>query len=289
MAGFFAKLLRAGEGRQVKQYQKTADSIGALEGRMQALSDEELAHLTVEFRERLERGASLDDLLVEAFAAVREASVRTLGLRHFDVQLIGGMALNDGHIAEMKTGEGKTLVATLALYLKALYGRGAHLITVNDYLASRDAKWMGQVYEFLGMTVGIIQHDMSDEERRAAYACDITYVTNSELGFDYLRDNMKFSKSQQVLRPLFFGIVDEVDSILIDEARTPLIISGPSEDISDLYNKVDAVVAKLAPEDYKKDEKDRHVTLTEVGVDSVTRLLRAAGYQNGKILRWRSR
>ena len=177
----------------------------------------------------------------------------------------------------MKTGEGKTLVAMLALYLKALHGRGAHLITVNDYLASRDARWMGRVYEFLGLTVGIIQHDMTDDERRAAYACDITYVTNSELGFDYLRDNMKFSKAQQVLRPLFFGIVDEVDSILIDEARTPLIISGPSEDISELYNRVDAVVAKLAPDDYKKDEKDRHVTLTETGVDSVTKLLIDAG------------
>ena len=191
--------------------------------------------------------------------------------------MIGGMVLTNGQIAEMKTGEGKTLVATLALYLKALYGKGAHLVTVNDYLASRDAEWMGQVYKFLGMSVGVIQHDMTDEERRNAYACDITYVTNSELGFDYLRDNMKFSKEQQVLRPLFFGIVDEVDSILIDEARTPLIISGPAEDTSELYEKVDVVVSKLGPDDFKKDEKDRHVTLTEVGVDTATRLLKEAG------------
>lgn len=228
-------------------------------------------------RTRLTNGEKERDILPDAFALVREASIRSIGLRHFNVQLIGGMVLNNGQIAEMKTGEGKTLVATLALYLKALHGRGAHLITVNDYLASRDADWMGQVYRFLGLTVGIIQHDMTDDERRAAYACDITYVTNSELGFDYLRDNMKFSKAQQVLRPLFYAIVDEVDSILIDEARTPLIISGPAEDTSELYEKVDAVVAQLGPDDYKKDEKDRHVTLTEAGVDTATRLLQDAG------------
>jgi preprotein translocase subunit SecA len=194
------------------------------------------------------------------------------------------MVLNNGQITEMKTGEGKTLVATLALYLKALHGKGAHLITVNDYLAARDANWMGEIYKFLGMTIGTIQHDMTDEERQAAYACDITYVTNSELGFDYLRDNMKFSKDQQVLRSFFFGIVDEVDSILIDEARTPLIISGPAEDTSELYNLVDAIVATFSPDDYKKDEKDRHVTLTDRGTDTATTMLREAGLLNGENL-----
>ena len=241
------------------------------------MSDEQLREQTNVLRARLASGEKEKDILPDAFAAVREASVRTIGLRHFNVQMIGGMVLTNGQIAEMKTGEGKTLVATLAMYLKALHGKGAHLITVNDYLASRDAEWMGAVYKFLGLTVGIIQHDMTDEERRDAYACDITYVTNSELGFDYLRDNMKFSKKQQVLRPFFYAIVDEVDSILIDEARTPLIISGPAEDTSELYAKVDAVVAQLTESDFKKDEKDRHVTLTETGVDTTTRLLKEAG------------
>ncbi len=271
------KILGSANDRLVKSYDKTVSLINDLEPKYHEMSDEELRAQTEVLRGRIQAGEKEKNVLPDAFALVREGAKRAIGLRHFDVQLIGGMVLNNGQIAEMKTGEGKTLVATLALYLKALHGRGAHLITVNDYLASRDAKWMGRVYEFLGLSVGIIQHDMTDEERRAAYACDITYVTNSELGFDYLRDNMKFSKNQQVLRPLFFGIVDEVDSILIDEARTPLIISGPSEDISELYNKVDAVVAKLSPDDYKKDEKDRHVTLTETGVDSATRLLMDAG------------
>lgn len=271
------KILGSANDRLVKSYNKTVSLINDLEPKYHEMTDDELRAQTDVLRGRIGSGEKEKNVLPDAFALVREAAKRSIGLRHFDVQLIGGMVLNNGQIAEMKTGEGKTLVATLALYLKALHGRGAHLITVNDYLASRDAKWMGRVYEFLGLTVGIIQHDMTDEERRAAYACDITYVTNSELGFDYLRDNMKFSKKQQVLRPLFFGIVDEVDSILIDEARTPLIISGPSEDISELYNRVDAVVAKLSSDDYKKDEKDRHVTLTETGVDSVTKLLMDAG------------
>ena len=262
--------------RVVKRYATRALQINKLEPKYAALSDEEIHNLTNVFRERLKNGESEKDLLPDVFAAVREASKRSIGLRHFDVQLIGGMVLNNGQISEMKTGEGKTLVATLALYLKALHGKGAHLITVNDYLASRDAGWMGQVYRFLGMSIGVIQHDMSDEDRRAAYNCDITYVTNSELGFDYLRDNMKFSKEQQVLRPFFFAIVDEVDSILIDEARTPLIISGPSEDTSELYNKVDSVVVQLVPDDYKIDEKDRHVTLTESGIDHATNLLKQA-------------
>ena len=277
LQNLIGKILGSANDRIVKSYDKVVSLINDLEPKYVAMSDEELRAQTDILRKRLENGEKEKDILPDAFAVVREAAKRSIGLRHFNVQLIGGMVLNNGQIAEMKTGEGKTLVATLALYLKALHGRGAHLITVNDYLASRDAQWMGQVYRFLGMTVGIIQHDMTDDERRNAYACDITYVTNSELGFDYLRDNMKFSKAQQVLRPFFFGIVDEVDSILIDEARTPLIISGPAEDTSELYEKVDAVVAKLGPDDYKKDEKDRHVTLTEGGVDTATRLLQEAG------------
>ncbi len=270
-------LLGSANDRIVKSYDKTVSLINDLEPKYVQMSDDELRAQTDILRQRLAAGEKEKAILPDAFAVVREAAKRAIGLRHFNVQLIGGMVLANGQIAEMKTGEGKTLVATLALYLKALHGRGAHLITVNDYLASRDAQWMGQVYKFLGLSIGIIQHDMSDEERRAAYNCDITYVTNSELGFDYLRDNMKFFKEQQVLRPLFYAIVDEVDSILIDEARTPLIISGPSEDISDLYNKVDAVVAKFSESDFKKDEKDRHVTLTEAGVDTATRLLKEAG------------
>ena len=277
MLNILTRLLGSANDRLIKTYNKTVSIINDLEPKYHAMSDEELRAQTALFRERLNNGEKEKDILPDAFAAVREAANRSVGMRHFDVQLVGGMVLNDGQIAEMKTGEGKTLVATLAMYLKALHGKGAHLITVNDYLASRDANWMGAIYKFLGLTVGVIQHDMTDEERRAAYNCDITYVTNSELGFDYLRDNMKFSKEQQVLRPLYFGIVDEVDSILIDEARTPLIISGPAEDISELYNKVDAVVAQLTESDFKKDEKDRHVTLTETGVDNVTRLLKEAG------------
>lgn len=276
MKNILKMLLGSANDRIVKSYEKTVAVINDLEPKYAAMSDDEIHNLTNIFRERLKNGEKEKEILPDVFAAVREASKRSIGLRHFDTQLIGGMVLNNGQISEMKTGEGKTLVATLALYLKALHGKGAHLITVNDYLASRDAGWMGQVYRFLGMSVGIIQHDMSDEERRNAYNCDITYVTNSELGFDYLRDNMKFTKEQQVLRPFFFAIVDEVDSILIDEARTPLIISGPSEDTSELYNKVDAVVVQLVSEDYKKDEKDRHVTLTETGIDHATNLLKQA-------------
>lgn len=277
LKNIITKVLGSANDRLVKSYDKTVSLINDLEPKYHAMTDDQLREQTQNLRARLQAGEKEKNILPDAFALVREASVRTIGLRHFNVQMIGGMVLTGGQIAEMKTGEGKTLVATLALFLKALHGRGAHLITVNDYLASRDAAWMGQVYRFLGLTIGTIQHDMTDDERRAAYACDITYVTNSELGFDYLRDNMKFSKGQQVLRPLYFAIVDEVDSILIDEARTPLIISGPAEDTSELYAQVDAVVAQLAPTDYKKDEKDRHVTLTETGVDTITRLLKDAG------------
>ena len=271
------KLLGSANDRIIKNYDKTVSLINDLEPKYHAMGDDELRAQTIALRERLANGESEKNILPDAFALVREASIRTIGLRHFNVQMIGGMVLTNGQIAEMKTGEGKTLVATLAMFLKALHGKGAHLITVNDYLASRDAEWMGQIYRFLGLSVGIIQHDMTDEERRAAYNCDITYVTNSELGFDYLRDNMKFSKAQQVLRPFFFAIVDEVDSILIDEARTPLIISGPAEDTSELYARVDDVVVKLTDKDFVKDEKDRHVTLTESGVDTATRLLKDSG------------
>lgn len=273
----FGKIIGSANDRLVKSYDKTVSPINDLEPKYHAMTDDELRAQTDVLRGRLAAGEKEKNILPDAFALVREASIRAIGLRHFNVQMIGGMVLTNGQIAEMRTGEGKTLVATLALFLKALHGKGAHLITVNDYLASRDAEWMGQVYRFLGLSIGIIQHDMTDDERRAAYNCDITYVTNSELGFDYLRDNMKFSKEQQVLRPLFFAIVDEVDSILIDEARTPLIISGPAEDTSELYAQVDQVVAQLTPDDYKKDEKDRHVTLTEAGVDHATRLLSEMG------------
>ena len=277
MKNILSKILGSANDRLVKSYDKTVSLINDLEPKYHEMTDKQLREQTDVLRARLAAGEKEKDILPDAFALVREASIRTIGLRHFNVQMIGGMVLTNGQIAEMKTGEGKTLVATLAMYLKALHGKGAHLITVNDYLASRDAEWMGEIYRFLGLSIGIIQHDMTDEERRAAYACDITYVTNSELGFDYLRDNMKFSKKQQVLRPFFFAIVDEVDSILIDEARTPLIISGPAEDTSELYAKVDAVVAQLKESDFKKDEKDRHVTLTESGVDSATQLLKDAG------------
>ena len=277
MKNIFGMLLGSANDRLVKSYDKTVSLINDLEPKYHQMTDAQLREQTDVLRAKLAAGEKEKDILPDAFALVREASIRTIGLRHFNVQMIGGMVLANGQITEMKTGEGKTLVATLAMYLKALHGKGAHLITVNDYLASRDAVWMGEIYRFLGLSVGIIQHDMTDDERRAAYACDITYVTNSELGFDYLRDNMKFSKKQQVLRPFFYAIVDEVDSILIDEARTPLIISGPAEDTSELYAKVDAVVVQFTESDFKKDEKDRHVVLTESGVDNATRLLKEAG------------
>ena len=270
MAGFFSKLLRTGEGRQVKKYQKTVDRIGELEPSMKALSDEDLARKTIEFRERLEQGQKLDDLLPEAFAAVREASMRTLGMRHFDVQLIGGMALNDGHIAEMKTGEGKTLVSTLAGYLNALPGDNVHIVTVNDYLARRDSEWMGRVYRFMGMKVGLIQNGMRGAAKKPAYAADVTYGTNSEFGFDYLRDNMVTSAAARVQRGHHFAIVDEVDSILIDEARTPLIISGAGSAAADTYNQfARAVVGLTRDVDYQMDEAKRTINATEVGLERI--------------------
>ncbi len=279
----FASIARALFGsandRSLKGYQRRVPEINALEPALAALSDAELSGRTAVFRERLAAGANLDDLLPEAFATVREAARRVLGQRHFDVQLLGGMVLHDGKIAEMKTGEGKTLVATLACYLNALPGRGVHVVTVNDYLARRDAEWMGQVYGFLGMTTGVIVHGLDDAQRRAAYASDITYGTNNEFGFDYLRDNMKYRLDDMVQRDFNFAIVDEVDSILIDEARTPLIISGPAEDSSDLYRQVDAVVRELVkePETYDKDEKSRTANLTEPGSERVEDMLREAG------------
>ena len=279
----FAAIARAVFGtandRSLKGYQRRVPQINALEPAIESLTDEALRAKTAEFRERLAGGATLDELLPEAFAVVREAAKRTLGQRHFDVQLVGGMVLHDGKIAEMKTGEGKTLVATLPVYLNALAGKGVHIVTVNDYLARRDAEWMGQIYHFLGMTVGVIVHGLDDDQRRAQYAADITYGTNNEFGFDYLRDNMKYRLEDMVQRDFDFGIVDEVDSILIDEARTPLIISGPAEDSSDLYRQVDAVVKELVKDasTYDKDEKFRTVALTEPGSEQVEDMLRDAG------------
>jgi preprotein translocase subunit SecA len=270
--------------RYVRSLGKYVDAINGFEPNISALSDDELKGQTDLFRQRLAAGERLDDLLPEAFATVREAAIRTLGQRHYDVQLIGGIALHRGEIAEMKTGEGKTLVATLAVYLNALEGKGVHVVTVNDYLARRDADWMGQIYRFLGMSVGVIVPDLTDEQRREAYNSDITYGTNNELGFDYLRDNMKYSRAQMVQRPFNFAIVDEVDSILIDEARTPLIISGPTDDKSDLYIAVDKLVKTLKPEDYEKDEKQKSVVLTEDGTEKSERMLEAEGLIEGRNL-----
>ena len=259
----------------------TVAAINALEPELQALSDIDLAAKTIEFKERIAQGATLDDLLIEAFAVVREAGRRVLNMRHFDVQLIGGMVLHKGKIAEMKTGEGKTLVATLPCYLNALEGKGVHVVTVNDYLAKRDSEWMGRLYKFLGLHVGVIVHDLDDQERKDAYAADITYGTNNEFGFDYLRDNMKFRIEDCVQRAHNYAIVDEVDSILIDEARTPLIISGPSEESTDKYYKINRIIPKLVrgeviegkepgekytTGDYTIDEKHKTAALTEEGV-----------------------
>jgi preprotein translocase subunit SecA len=279
----FASIARAVFGsandRSLKAYQRRVPQINAHEPAMAALSDAALQGKTAEFRERLAGGATLDDLLPEAYAVVREAAKRVLGQRHFDVQLIGGMVLHDGKIAEMKTGEGKTLVATLPVYLNALAGKGVHVVTVNDYLAKRDSEWMGRVYGFLGLSTGVIVHGLNDDERRAAYAADITYGTNNEFGFDYLRDNMKYRLDDMAQRDFAYAIVDEVDSILIDEARTPLIISGPAEDSSDLYRTVNLVVRELVkdPSTYEKDEKFKTVTMTEEGSERVEQMLRDAG------------
>ena len=287
-----AKLFGTKTEREIKAMQPTVAAINELEPAMRGLTDQELAHKTVEFRERLAQGATLDDLLVEAFAVVREAGRRFVNMRHFDVQLIGGMVLHNGKIAEMKTGEGKTLVATLPCYLNALDGKGVHVVTVNDYLAKRDSEWMGRIYRSLGMSVGVIVHDLDDRERQAQYHSDITYGTNNEFGFDYLRDNMKFRIEDCVQRPFAYAIVDEVDSILIDEARTPLIISGPSEESTDKYYKINRIIPKLqrgeeidgkepgekyTTGDYTIDEKHRSAGLTEEGTFKVERLLGMPG------------
>ncbi|RVU35875.1 preprotein translocase subunit SecA [Hwanghaeella grinnelliae] len=277
LGGLLKRVFGSVNDRTVAGLRKRVDAINALEEQISALDDEALKAKTDEFRSRLNNGETLDDILEEAFAVVREAAKRTLGMRHFDVQLIGGMVLHSGKIAEMKTGEGKTLVATLPVYLNALDGKGAHVVTVNDYLARRDAGWMGNVYTFLGLTVGVIVPQMPEQMRKQQYACDITYATNNELGFDYLRDNLKFRLEDMAQREPNFAIVDEVDSILIDEARTPLIISGPSEDSSGLYRQINEVIPKLTEADYEKDEKSKAISLTEDGQENVENILRDAG------------
>src|SRR5215510_11231567 len=287
-----AKVIGTQNEREIKRLRPLVAEIGALEPQVQALTDEQLRQKTQEFKTRVAGGESLDDVLVEAFAVVREAGKRVLNMRHFDVQLIGGMVLHSGQIAEMKTGEGKTLVATLPAYLNALEGKGVHVVTVNDYLARRDSEWMGRLYRFLGMSVGVIQHELTDQQRQVAYGADITYGTNNEFGFDYLRDNMKFDFASMVQREHHFAIVDEVDSILIDEARTPLIISGPAEESTDLYYEVDRIIPKLkagavtrgdvkaeereqleATGDYIVDEKHKTVTLTESGMAKAEKMM----------------
>ncbi|WP_150524071.1 preprotein translocase subunit SecA [Roseibium sediminis] len=287
MAGLGAlarKIFGSANDRKVKAFRAKVQQVNALEESLKALTDEELRARTGEFRQELANGKSLEDLLIPAFATVREAARRALGQRHYDVQLIGGMVLDSGQIAEMRTGEGKTLVATAPVYLNALTGRGVHVVTVNDYLAQRDSEWMGRVYKFLGLTVGCIVHGLSDEQRRAAYASDVTYGTNNEFGFDYLRDNMKHDRESMVQRGHNFAIVDEVDSILIDEARTPLIISGPLEDRSEFYNTVDAFIPALTEEDFELDEKQRSATFTEAGNEKLEGLLREAGLMKGDSL-----
>ncbi|MCH2547757.1 MAG: preprotein translocase subunit SecA [Alphaproteobacteria bacterium] len=271
------KFFGSANDRFLRTLQRDVDAINALEPELEKLTDEELKARTPWLKERLTKGETVDDLMIEAFATVREASKRVMGMRHFDVQLIGGMVLHRGMIAEMKTGEGKTLVATLPSYLNGLTGKGVHVVTVNDYLASRDSAWMAKLHNFLGLSVGCIVHDMYEEDRAAAYAADITYGTNNEYGFDYLRDNMKYMREHMVQRPFNFAIVDEVDSILIDEARTPLIISGPTQDNSELYRRIDEVILKITEEDFEKDEKGKTVVLTEEGVQHIESLLDEAG------------
>src|SRR5881396_88264 len=282
------KFVGSRNDREIKKIQPLVAKINDLEPRLSSLTDEQLKAKTAEFKQRSENGESLEDLLPDAFAVVRETGKRALNMRHFDVQLIGGVVLHQGRISEMKTGEGKTLVATLPAYLNALEGKGVHVVTVNDYLAKRDSEWMGRLYKFLGLTVGVIQHGLDDDERRESYGSDITYGTNNEFGFDYLRDNMKFDLAHCVQRPHHYAIVDEVDSILIDEARTPLIISGPSEESTDKYYKIDKIIPKLiqgeviegrepgekyTTGDYTIDEKHKSSALTEEGVLKVEKLL----------------
>src|SRR5581483_3305567 len=274
----FIKAIFDGNEREVSRLRRTAVAVNALEPEMAALSDEQLKAKTQEFRDRLAAGEDLDSMLPEVFAVVREAGKRTLGMRHFDVQIMGGQVLYEGRIAEMKTGEGKTLVATLPVYARALESRGVHVVTVNDYLARRDAEWMGPIYKALGLSVGVIQHDLEPAQRREAYNCDVTYVTNNEVGFDYLRDNMAWQVEDMVQRDLYFALVDEVDSILIDEARTPLIISGQGTEPTELYDKFAQIVPRLKKgDDFTVDEKAHAVPITEAGVAKVEKML---GIQN---------
>ncbi|ESZ26882.1 preprotein translocase subunit SecA [Mesorhizobium sp. L2C084A000] len=284
LGGLARKVFGSSNDRRVKSTRPRVEAINAMENEMRALSDEELVGRTAKFRQDIANGATLDDLLIPAFATAREAARRVLGMRPFDVQLIGGMVLHNGGIAEMRTGEGKTLVATLPVYLNALAGNGVHVVTVNDYLATRDSEWMGRVYKFLGLSVGVIVHGLSDEERSAAYAADVTYATNNELGFDYLRDNMKYERAQMVQRGHNYAIVDEVDSILVDEARTPLIISGPLEDRSEMYNTIDTFIIQLQPQDYEIDEKQKTSIFTEEGTEKLENLLRDADLLKGESL-----
>ena len=284
LGGLARTILGSSNERRVKSLRPMVAAINAMEGEMQALSDDQLRARTDMFRKQLAEGTKLDDLIVPAFATVREAAKRVLGMRPFDVQMIGGMVLHQGAIAEMRTGEGKTLVATAPVYLNALAGKGVHVVTVNDYLAKRDSDWMGRIYKFLGLSVGVIVHGMEDDERHEAYACDVTYGTNNELGFDYLRDNMKYDRAQMVQRGHHYAIVDEVDSILIDEARTPLIISGPLDDRSDTYNSVDALILQLGKDDYEVDEKQKTATFTEEGTEKIENLLESADLLKGASL-----
>jgi len=274
LLNFATKIFGSSNERVIKNMRSKVEEINALEPSIAKLSDDELKAKTQEFRSRLEGGATLDSLLPEAFAVVREASKRVFGMRHFDVQLIGGITLHQGKIAEMRTGEGKTLMATLPVYLNAISGKGVHVVTVNDYLAKRDSEWMGKLYNWLGLSIGCIVSNMPDTTRQEAYAADITYGTNNEFGFDYLRDNMKYNLADMAQRAFNYAIVDEVDSILIDEARTPLIISGPTENATDMYVSVNKLIPLLAPEDYEKDEKAKTVILSEAGVEKIEELLK---------------
>lgn len=273
MFSFLTKIFGTANDRIIKKFHKEVQKINQLEEALQNLTDEELRDKTKQFKQKLSDGQTLDDITYEAFAVVREAAKRSIGQRHYEVQLIGGLILHRGMITEMRTGEGKTLVSTLALYLNALSGKGAHLVTVNDYLAKRDSEWMGQVFRFLGMSVGCVIGQMSDTDRKEAYNCDITYATNNEMGFDYLRDNMKFTQESRVQRPFSFAVIDEVDSILIDEARTPLIISGPVDTSTDLHGKINKLILNLDKGDYEIDEKAKSVTLTEDGINKMELML----------------
>ena len=284
MLGLAKKMFGSENDRKLKKMQPTVDKINAVEPQFEALSDEQLKAKTLEFRQRFKDGESLDDLLVESFATVREAAKRTLGQRHYDVQLIGGMSLHRGEIAEMRTGEGKTLVATLAVYLNAIPERGVHVVTVNDYLATRDAQWMGEIYEFLGLTTGCVVHGLDDNQRKAAYDCDVTYGTNNEFGFDYLRDNMKYSVETMAQRGHHFAIIDEIDSILIDEARTPLIISGPTDDRSEFYTQIDTFIPLISEDGYEVDEKARTAVFNEEGTEQIETILRDNGLLEGESL-----